>query len=353
MLMMVWRQFVMEWKLYARDKGAMFWTFAFPVLALLGFGVIFRGGGTKVGVVWVEPATSSPRDEAFKKAMKEVQLSVTSLKPGEAEAKWARSEIAAEVIPAGTSYRIRLNSYLLAQGGPAAGLVNQAWLVAQARLNGSPEPERLPVSMESPGGRKSANYAAFLLPGLLGLNLLSIGLFSVGMVNVSYREKGKFRRLAVTPLPKWVFLMGQVLQRLVISLLSAAVLIAVGWATFGIQNQGSYLALLLVMTLGTACFMSIGFALSGFAETLESYAPLANVVFFPLMFLNGVFFTLDSAPNWLQRVAGLMPLAPFLTTLRAIFNDGASLAGHWAAVALVCAWTGVAFLLALRRFRWT
>ncbi|HEX9081936.1 MAG TPA: ABC transporter permease, partial [Holophagaceae bacterium] len=353
MLKMIWRQFVMEWKLYTRDKGAMFWTFAFPIVALLGFGVIFRGGGPKVGVVWVEPSQPTPRDAAFLKAMAEVQLAVKPLPPAEAAARWARSEIAAEVVPSGTSYRIRLNSYLLAQGGPAAGLVNQAWLVAQARLNGSPEPERLPVSTESPGGRKAANYAAFLLPGLLGLNLLSIGLFSVGMVNVSYREKGKFRRLAVTPLPKWVFLMGQVLQRLVISLLSAALLITVGWLAFGIRNQGSYLAVLLVLTLGTACFMSIGFALSGFAETIESYAPLANLFFFPLMFLNGVFFTLDSAPRWLQHVAGLMPLAPFLSTLRGVFNDGASLNGHWAALGLVFLWTSAAFFLAVRRFRWT
>ncbi len=353
MLMMVWRQFVMEWKLYTRDKGAMFWTFAFPVVMLLGFGFIFRGGsGPKLGVVLVEPAVPGPRDAALRKAMEEVQLRVTSLPPAEAAARWARGETAAELVPEADGYRIRLNSYLMAQGGPAAGLVNQAWLLAQARLSGSPEPQRIPVSVESPGGRKASNYAAFLLPGLLGLNLLSIGLFSVGMVNVSYREKGKFRRLAVTPLPKWVFLLGQVLQRLAISLAQAVVLIAVGWAVFGIRNQGSYLDLLVVMTLGTACFMSFGFALSGLAETAEGYAAIANVFFFPLMLLSGVYFTLDSAPRWLQQAVGLLPLSPFLSTLRAVFNDGGTLAGHGLSLALVGAWAAGAFLLAVRRFRW-
>ncbi len=353
MLMMVWRQFVMEWKLYTRDKGAMFWTFAFPVVMLLGFGFIFRGGsGPKLGVVLVEPAVPGPRDAALRKAMEEVQLRVTSLPPAEAAARWARGETAAELVPEADGYRIRLNSYLMAQGGPAAGLVNQAWLLAQARLSGSPEPQRIPVSVESPGGRKASNYAAFLLPGLLGLNLLSIGLFSVGMVNVSYREKGKFRRLAVTPLPKWVFLLGQVLQRLAISLEQAVVLIAVGWAVFGIRNQGSYLDLLVVMTLGTACFMSFGFALSGLAETAEGYAAIANVFFFPLMLLSGVYFTLDSAPRWLQQAVGLLPLSPFLSTLRAVFNDGGTLAGHGLSLALVGAWAAGAFLLAVRRFRW-
>lgn len=354
MVKMVWRQFVMEWKLYTRDKGAMFWTFAFPVVMLLGFGFIFRGGGgPKLGVVYVEPAAPGPRDAALRKAMDELQLHVMPLPPAEAEARWARGETAAEVIPTADGYRLRLNSYLMAQGGPAAGLVNQAWLLAQARLSGGPEPQRIPMSVESPGGRKASNYAAFLLPGLLGLNLLSIGLFSVGMVNVSYREKGKFRRLAVTPLPRWVFLLGQVLQRVTISLAQAVVLIAVGWGVFGIRNEGSYFDLTLVMILGTACFMSFGFALSSLAETAESYAAIANVFFFPLMLLSGVYFTLDSAPHWLQQAVGLLPLAPFLTTLRSVFNDGATLAGHGAALVLVGAWAVAAFLIAVRRFRWT
>ncbi len=353
MVKMVWRQFAMEWKLYTRDKGAMFWTFAFPVVMLLGFGFIFRGGGgPKLSVVYVEPAISSPKDAALCKAMGDLQLKVIRLAPAEAEARWGRGETALEVLPAGSGYRMRLNSYLLAQGGPTAGLVNQAWMMAQARLAGAPEPGRIPVSVESPGGRKASNYAAFLLPGLLGLNLLSIGLFSVGMVNVSYREKGKFRRLAVTPLPKWVFLMGQVLQRLAICLAQAVVLVAVGWAVFGIRNQGSYLDLTLVMVLGTACFMSFGFALSSLADTAESYAAIANVFFFPLMLLSGVYFTLDSAPHWLQHAVWILPLAPFLTTLRAVFNDGASLAGHGLALAVVGAWAVVTFLVAVRRFRW-
>ncbi len=353
MLMMIWRQFVMEWKLYLRDKGAMFWTFAFPVVMLLGFGIIFRGGGgPKLTVVYVQPAAQSTRDAALLKAMDEVQLKVLPLAPAEAEARWAHGETAAEVLPEGEGYRIRLNSYLMAQGGPTAGLVNQAWLLAQARLNGSPEPRRIPVSVESPGGKKASNYAAFLLPGLLGLNLLSIGLFSVGMVNVSYREKGKFRRLAVTPLPKWIFLLGQVLQRLTISLAQAVVLLIVGWLAFGIRNQGSYLDLVVVMTLGTACFMSFGFALSGFAETSETYAAIANLFFFPLMLLSGVYFTLDSAPHWLQRSVAFLPLSPFLSTLRAVFNDGAGLAGHGMGLLVVGAWALGAFLIAVRRFRW-
>jgi len=351
--MTLWRQFAMEWRLYARDRVAMFWTMAFPVILLLGFGTIFRdGGGPKLSVVRVQAQASSAKDTALDQALTDLHLKVQTLTKAEAEARWSRGETAAQLEPDGDGYRLRLNSYLMAQAGATAGLVNQAWLVAQARLSGAPEPQRIPVQVESPGHRRATNYASFLLPGLLGLNLVSMGLFSVGMVNVSYREKGKFRRLAVTPLPKWIFLLGQVLHRLTVTVVQAAILLLVGRLVFGIQNQGAYLDLLLVMTLGTGCFMAFGFALSGFAETSEGYAAISNLVFFPLMMLSGVYFTLDSAPAWLQHLVAILPLAPFLKALRAVFNDGGSLAGHGLGLAIVAAWGLAAFVLAVRRFRW-
>jgi ABC-type multidrug transport system permease subunit len=179
-----------------------------------------------------------------------------------------------------------------------------------------------------------------------------MGLFSVGMVNVSYREKGKFRRLAVTPLPKWIFLLGQILHRLTVTFLQAALMLLLGRFAFGIANQGSYLLLAAVMALGTGCFMAMGFALAGFAQTSEGYAALSNVFFFPMTFLSGVYFTLDSAPRWMQQAVIVLPLAPFLKALRAVFNDGAGLAGHGAGMAIVAAWTAGCFMVALKRFKW-
>jgi len=233
-----------------------------------------------------------------------------------------------------------------------AQVVQQAFLVSQARLQGSPEPQRIPMSVESPGHAKATNYAAFLLPGLIGLNLLSMGLFSVGMVNVAYREKGKFRRLAVTPLPKWVFLLGQILHRLTVVVLQSAVCILAGWIGFGISNQGSYWALTLVLALGTGCFMALGFALSSFAETTETYGAISNLFFFPMMFLSGVYFTLDAAPKWMQQAVTILPLSPYIRALRAVFNDGSTLAGHGYGLAIVGCWGLLAFALAVKRFRW-
>jgi ABC-2 type transport system permease protein len=350
---MLRRQFVMEWKLYSRDRAAMFWTFLFPVLLLLGFGVIFRSGkGPPLTLVVVSASGAGPAGSELEAALEQGPLQLVKLSAADAEERWRRGETAAQLdFPSGAP-RLRMNSYLAAQGGAAVQIVQQAHLIAQARSHGL-EPSLIPIAMESPGHTRSANYAAFLLPGLLGLNLLTMGLFSVGMVTVSYREKGKFRRLAVTPLPKWVFLGGQVLHRLTIVVIQSALLLLVGWLGFGIENQGSYASLAFVVFLGTACFMAIGFALSSFAETTEAYAAISNLCFFPMMLLSGVYFTLDSAPRWLQTAVIALPLSPYVKTLRAVFNDGSGLGEHRFGLVLVALWAMAAFAFAVKRFRWS
>jgi ABC-2 type transport system permease protein len=350
---LLWNQYLMECKLYLRDRGAMFWTFLFPVLMLLGFGFIFKGGNEpKMPVVWVQPAMLQAKDQALLDTLSHFPTKLEPMSAAEAEAKWQKGETAVQVEPTEDGFRMKVNSYLIAQGQMTAQVLQQAFLMSQAKLGGQPMPKLIPVSMESPGHAHETNYAAFLLPGLLGLNLMSMGLFAVGMVIVSYREKGKFRRLAVTPLPKWVFLMGQIMHRLTVVLLQSAVLLLFGLLVFHIHNQGSYLLLALIMALGTACFMALGFALTSFAETSETYGAISNLVFFPLMFLSGVYFTLDSAPKWLQTATVILPLSPFLKALRAVFNDGAGLEGHYLGLGILAAWTVVFFGIAVKRFRW-
>jgi ABC-2 type transport system permease protein len=350
---LLWLQFRSEWRLYMRDRGAVFWTFAFPLLMLFGFGLIFRSGASQaLTLVRVAPPHETARDVAFVKALQDSKLNVLTLTPAAAEQRWAKGETTVQLESSGDGYRLRLNSYLLAQGQVVAQAASQAFMLAQARLNGMPDPTRIPYVVESPGHAQSATYAAFLVPGLIGLNLLSMGLFTVGMVTVSYREKGKFRRLAVTPLPKWVFLLGQILQRVTVVLVQTILLLLAARFGFHIANQGSYLIFGALVIFGTATFLAMGFALSSFASTVETYGAISNLAFFPMMLLSGVYFRIDNAPQWIQKTIFILPLAPFLRMLRAVFNDGASLTGHAAGLAIIAAWAIVCFMIAVKRFRW-
>ena len=163
---LLWLQFRSEWRLYVRDRGAMFWTFAFPLLMLFGFGLIFRAGGPQqLTLVRVAPAQETARDAAFVKALQDSKLKVLTLTPAAAEERWAKGETTVQLETNGDGYRLRLNSYLLSQGFVIAQAASQAFMVAQARLNGMPEPRRIPYVIESPGHARSDNYAAFLVPG--------------------------------------------------------------------------------------------------------------------------------------------------------------------------------------------
>ena len=346
------QQFRIEWRLYARDKGAMFWTFLFPLLMLFAFGVIFRSGGPSITLVRVAPPADSALDRAFVKALDETRMKVETLSAADAEKRWTKGDTAAQLESAAGGYRLKVNSYLVAQGEVAAQAASQAFLVAQARVAGSPEPQRIPVVLESPGHARANSYAAFLVPGLIGLNLLTMGLFTVGMVTVSYREKGKYRRLAVTPLPKWVFLMGQILQRITVVAVQTVILLAAARWAFHVQNLGSYATFALLLAFGTAAFIAMGFALSSFASTIEGYGAISNLVFFPLMIFSGVYFRIDGAPRWMQAAVYALPLAPLIRALRAVFNDGATLAGHGVGLAILGAWGVSAFFFAVKRFRW-
>jgi len=347
------RQVAFSLRVYLRNRGALFWTILFPLLMLLGMGTIFGGKGDTLGakLAWVQVEGTAP-DALLVAALAERHVALEALAPEAAAVRWQQGKLPALLDGSAGHYRLRVNSYLAAQGFQLEGALQQASLVAEARRAGQQPPARVPVEVESPGGHRATNYAAFLLPGLLGLNVMVMGLFSAGMIDVMLREKGGYKRLGVTPLPRAVYLAAQMCVRLVILLIAALVLLATGAAVFGIHCEGSFGALALLVLLGACCFISLGYLLASMARSSEAYGGLANLAFMPLMLLSGVYFSLDSAPGWLQAIPAALPLAPLLGAMRAVFNDGATLASQGHGLMIVGAWSVVLFVLAVKRFRW-
>jgi ABC-type multidrug transport system permease subunit len=352
-LRMFINQYLMGLRLHARVPSAIFWLFAFPTVMLLGLGTVFSGGGGEgPKLVWARQAGDAKIDDYLQKALSERHMSLEILSPEEAEQRWQSGKLAAMLEGDDGHYSLRVNNYLMMQGMTTEALVQQGFLTAQARAQGAADLARVPVVMSSPSGHRAGPYAGFLLPGLIGLNILMMGIFSTGMVDVSMRDKGGYKRLATTPLPRAVYIGAQLCVRLTTVTASAFLLMLIGAVVFGVHNQGSYLGILLIILLGGFCFSSLGYLLASFSRTVDSYNGLANMAFLPLMLLSGVYFSLDSAPVWLQKVADFLPLSPVLRTLRALFNDGASLASQGFWLAVLAGWTVVLFTLAVKRFRW-
>lgn len=352
-LRMFINQYLMGLKLHTRVPAAIFWLFAFPTVMLLGLGTVFGGSGQEgPKLVWAHKAGDAQIDDYLQKALAERHVRLEILPPAEAEQRWQEGKLAALLEGDDGHYNLRLNNYLMMQAMSVEALVQQSFLMAQAKAQGAGDLARVPEVMSSPAGHHGGPYAAFLLPGLIGLNILMMGVFSTGMVDVTMRDKGGYKRLATTPLPRGIYIGAQLCVRLTTVTASAFLLMLIGALVFGVHNQGSYLGVLLIIVLGGFCFASMGYFLASFARTVESYNGIANMAFLPLMLLGGVYFSLDSAPNWLQKGADILPLSPVLHSLRAIFNDGASLASQGFWLAVLAGWTVVLFTLAVRRFRW-
>jgi ABC-type multidrug transport system permease subunit len=349
-------QLRMGLKIFLRAPSAVFWLVGFPIAILLVLGTVLNDKvDDSIKLTWSYGATGAAvnaEDTALKLAMAERGLVVETMAPAAAEARWQLGKTPALLEGQDGKYTLRINTYYAPQGRQIHALVQQSFLIAQARARGVGELLPMPTTMTSPGGHRGGPYAAYLLPGLLGLNLLMMGLISVGMVDAAQRERGGYKRLATTPLPHHVYIAAQVSIRLIIAFSAAVMLLLAGAAVFGVYNQGSYLSFAALVLLGASCFICLGYALSSFMGGVDTYAGVSNLLLLPLMMLSGVYFAIDSAPLWLQHAVEILPLAPLVTALRAVFNDGASLGSIGPSLAILAAWTLAAFAVATKRFRW-
>ena len=202
---------------------------------------------------------------------------------------------------------------------------------------------------------KGQGYKGFLVPGIAAMAIMQGGLFGVVFTLIAYKNRGILRRLKAAPISPAHVLSGQVVTRLVVSIMQTYVLLLVGIfvlrVTIG-EDLGSWLSLTVFALLGGALFIAMGLAISGWAKSEDTAAPIANVVSLPMMFLSGVFFPTSAMPDWVQSISRFIPLTYLADGLRAVALDGASLASQWPEMTGLAAWTAATFLVAMRVFKW-
>lgn len=322
---------------FLRDRSALGWNVAFPVLMVGGFALIFSGPGQplfKVAVHAPDAALTAElhpfirsehihfyREEGLDAAIAKVRrhqvdlLLDLSRAPGR---YWINDES-----PKGETAEVLLK----ASAGPA--LERQA-------VTGAP-----------------IRYVDWVVPGLLGLNMMFSCLFGIGYVIVRYRKSGYLKRLNATPLTALEFLVAQLLSRLALTL-TITVLCFLGTTLFlHFRMEGSYLDLFVVTVLGAVSMLSMGLIIAARVASEEFAGGILNLLSWPMMVLSGVFYSLDGAPRVVQLGADLFPLTHLLTAARAIMLEGARLSDlgyHLGALVLMSA---VFLGLGARLFRWT
>lgn len=327
-----------------REPEAVFWTFLFPVLMAAGLGLAFRGGPEQPSRIAV--LTSAPAAiELATRLERDSLLRVERLDDSAAAKALRTGRVALVVVsegPAGVTYRF---DDTRPEGVVARRLVDDVLQRSAGRQN--------PVAVSETRIReKGSRYIDFVVPGLLGMNLLGSGVWGIGFGIVDARRKRLLKRLVATPMPRSAYLGSFVLSRLSLLVVEAGFLLAVGALLFGVPMRGSWGTLAVICVLGALGFGGLGLLIAARPRTLEGASGLMNLAMFPQWVLSGVFFSSSRFPDVVQPVVQALPLTAVNNALRANMLEGATLAQVAPELAIVAAWLVVTFLLALRLFRW-
>jgi ABC-2 type transport system permease protein len=359
----LWALFVASAKMFVRNRAAVFFSLFLPLIIMLIFGVLNFEGRTEIRLGIADEADNEASAGLLERLG---EYDYLILIDGERDAELAELEEGDRafvlVIPEGWSVpgapgaESGLVAYAAsgdpAQAQVAQGLLQQAVGQALFAPGGGDDPAGLepPLRFEAVASR-NLGYIDFLVPGIVGMTIMQLGLFGVAFGFVQLKRTGALRRLFATPTSPAYFLSAQVLSRLIIGVAQVTILFGVGiW--FGLQMFGDYVTLLVIVLIGSAIFLAVGFAIAGWAKNEDQAAPVANLVSLPMMFLSGVFFPREAMPDFLADITQFMPLTYVNEALRAIVNEGAGLLSLGSQLLGMGVWAVITFVLAVVMFRW-
>jgi ABC-2 type transport system permease protein len=353
-------------KSFLRDRAALFWTLAFPILFVILFGTIFSGvGNPSYDLGWVDQdgtAAVAQVRAAFERS------GLISLHDGsladEQEAMRTGTIDGIVVVPAGigaalgtaagggVSGAAQLTLYTDPTRTTASATLSQiASAVATGiNLSLSGRPPILAIQTQSLQTEQLSSVSYFV-PSILAMALMQLGIFA-SIPLVQQREKLILKRLNATPLPRWTLVVSNIVVRLALAALQAALIIAIGVWLLGVQISGDWLRIAGVVALGAVTFVSIGYVIASFARTEEAANGMTSIVQFPLMFLSGIFFPLEIMPTWLRSVATFMPLTYLGDALRQVMVGGIPFVPLWADLAILGGWLVACLAISARFFRW-
>ncbi len=330
-----------------REPEVIFWVFVFPVLLALGLGIAFRNKPGDVSRVVVVAGPGAVRALELLKASPE------------------RASVQAEMLPAAEALnKFRLGKYDLVitprnDGGfeyrfdparPESVLARDAVDDVLQSAAGRKDVLRTSARVSSEPG---ARYIDFLIPGLLGMNLMNSGMWGIGFALVDLRQRKLLKRFLATPMRRTDFLMALASSRLVLMLPELFLLLGFGVLAFHMRVTGSWLSILFISSVGALTFGGVGLLTASRAQKIETVSGLINLVMMPMWIFSGVFFSYERFPAVIQPFIKALPLTALNDALRATVLEGASLAAQETRLLVLALWGVVSFVVALRWFRWT
>ncbi len=348
---------------FYREPAAIFWVYGFPLLMALVLGTAFSS--KQVVSIPVDMVIGDGADRANVEAIRDRWSKLDERKvdgqdePGagplkielhtEAESleRLRTTKTNLIVIPDTTApgnFR-----FIQDQFQPSSVLAQSVCENIALRYNNpnavQPKPEQAP---DVSGSR----YIDFLMPGLVGANLMGGGLFGVGFLIVDMRVRKLLKRFLATPMRKTDFMLAIMISRLLFTMIEIAILFGAAYLFFGVKIHGNIFALLLLVFLGGACFAGMGLMIASRAKTLETASGLMNAVMLPMYLVSGVFFRSDSFPEFVKPLIQILPLTALNNGLRLVVNEGAGFDALLWPIVILVSWGAVSYFVALKLFKW-
>ena len=352
---------VMYLRAYVRDRTAMFFSLIVPLMLLLIFGSLNLGAFGKVSIAIDDQANNATSEHLVATLEAIDTLTVTRESTEHALAALKRTAVdmlivipkdlviaptsAGRPVPRLTIYG---NDARPQQVSVGASILNQ--VIARTSFAVNQSAPVVNVEQKEVQGVR-LRYVDFLVPGILGVNVMQLAIFSVAFALVVDKKRGVLRRIMATPLRPSTFLASQVITRLIMATVQVLIMLAVSVFLFDVHPLGGILPLLLVSLFGAVLFLTIGFALAGWAETENQVPAIAQLITLPQFFFSGVFFSKDAAPELIRPVTNLLPLTFLNDALREISVQGATLWDVRMQLLGLAVWTVIGFAFAVRFFR--
>ena len=335
----LWQLTLVRFREFLREPEALFWVFGFPLLLAAGLGLAFRNTPAEVlsiGVVGTDRAAFEqaptlaidpfPALEDGLRALREGRIALLVERPADGNVVYHYDD----TNPEGRDARLRADLAVQQSAG------RQDPVAAEDQL------------MRETGSR----YIDFLIPGLLGMNLMGGSIWSMGFAIVEARRRKLMKRLIATPMPRHFFLLSFLISRLAMLVVEVGAFLGFAVLVFGVPIRGSLALVAGICVLGSLAFGAIGLLLSSRARTIEAASGLMNLTMLPMWILSGVFFSSQRFPDAVQPIIGALPLTALNDALRATMLQGATFAQIGPEAGVLAAWLFVCFPIALKLFRW-
>jgi ABC-type multidrug transport system permease subunit len=328
----------MRFRLFLREPEAIFWTFLFPILLAMGLGIAFRN---RPADVLQEGATTAQLTQAL---AGDKGLTAATMDEAAGTRALATGNILLLAIqrPEGIEYKFD-------DTNPDA---RTARLVADRAIQTAAGRHEAVRAEDQLVHETGARYIDFVVPGLLGMNLMGSAMWGLGFSIVDARQKKLLKRMVASPMPRWQFLASFLLSRLLLLIVEVVVFLGFSRLVFGVPFRGALWELALLCVLTSLSFSAIGLLVSSRAKTMEAVSGLMNLVMLPMWILSGIFFSATRFPAVIQPLVRALPLTAAIDALRGNMLQGMSLGQLAAPVAILLVWAAAAFAVSLRIFRW-